>query len=289
MSVGMRFRSFVREMLDRFPRMAMALRYMRDSNMLLKEPKITPMGFKFIGNRIMEEGKFEPSETQIIHKLFRQVDVVINVGANIGYYCCLALSYGKHVVAFEPIDLNLRYLYKNIKANSWEDKIEVFPLVLNGKTGITAIYGGGTGASIINGWAGTSEKYVTLVPVSTMDTILGSRFQDNRCLVLVDIEGAEKYMLEGAKNFLDREPRPVWMVEIAIRGHQPGDTEVNPNLLSTFQIFWKNGYEAWTADKQIRCIYSDEIKHIIATGKDTLGTHNFIFIEKGRKRDIIDA
>jgi FkbM family methyltransferase len=237
----------------------------------------------------MEEGKFEPAETQIIHKLLRQVDVVINVGANIGYYCCLALSCGKHVVAFEPIDLNLRYLYKNIKANSWEDKIEVFPLVLNGKTGITAIYGGGTGASIIKGWAGTSEKYVTLVPASTMDNILGSRFQDDRCFVLVDIEGAEKYMLEGANNFLDREPRPVWMVEIAIHGHQPGDTKVNPNLLSTFQIFWKNGYEAWTADKQCRCIYSNEIERIIATGKDTLATHNFIFIEEGRKGDIIDA
>ena len=117
MSIGTQFRRFAKAILYRFPNVLMAFRYMRDSRQLLKEPKATPMGFRLIGNRVMEQGTFEPVETEIVKKLLGQADVFINVGANIGYYCCWALSYGKHTVAFEPIELNLRYLYKNMKGN----------------------------------------------------------------------------------------------------------------------------------------------------------------------------
>jgi FkbM family methyltransferase len=221
MNPGKQFIGIAKPVVERFPKAAAAYRYMRDIRQILQEPKETSMGFKFIGDRSMEQGIFEPEETKIAAKLFPQVDVFINVGANIGYYCCQALRYGKHTVAFEPIEFNLRYLYKNIKANHWEKMIEVFPIALSDKISIIEIFGGGTGASLVKGWAGTSEQYVTLVPTSTMDNILGSRFQDKRCFLLVDIEGAEKYMLAGAAKMLAREPRPIWMVEISISEHQP--------------------------------------------------------------------
>jgi len=104
--------------IECFPKLAMTYRFVRDSWQGYEEPEKTPMGFKLIGNRSMQEGKFEPEETQIVKTIIPYVDVVINVGANIGYYCCIALSHGKHVVAFEPINRNLRYLLRNIKANN---------------------------------------------------------------------------------------------------------------------------------------------------------------------------
>jgi len=276
--------------IERFPKLAMTYRYMRDSWQIYEEPQETPMGFKLVGNQSMQKGLFEPEETQIVKQIIPNVDIVINVGANIGYYCCIALSYKKYVVAFEPINLNLRYLLRNIKANNWESGIEVYPMALsNKKAGVIEIYGGGTGASLVKGWAGTPEQYVTLVPSTTLENILGSKFQTKRCFILVDIEGAEQLMLEGASSIINMVPKPIWMMEISISEHQPKGIKINPNLLSTFKVFWSNGYEAWTADEQCRIIHPDEIEQIIRSGVDIPHTHNFLFIEKGEKIEFLDA
>lgn len=144
--------------VERFPKLAMIYRSVRDSWQTYEEPKETPMGFKLVGNQSMQKGQFEPEETQIVKKIVSFVDVVINVGANIGYYCCIALSQRKYVIAFEPINLNLRYLLRNIKANNWESLIEVYPMALSDKVGVIEIYGGGTGASLVEGWAGSLSR-----------------------------------------------------------------------------------------------------------------------------------
>ena len=162
-------------------------------------------------------------------------------------------------------------------------------MVLSNKVGVIDIYGGGTGASLVKGWAGTPEQYVTLVPSTSLDNVLGARFQSKRCFILVDIEGAEQLMLEGASSIIDMVPKPIWLMEILISEHQPKGVTINPNLLSTFNVFWNNGYEAWTADKQCRIIHPDEIEQIVRSGIDTLQTHNFVFIEKSKKHEFLNA
>jgi FkbM family methyltransferase len=79
----------------------------------------------------MAQGTFEPEETELIRTILKDVDVLINVGANVGYYCCHALSMGKAVVAFEPIQRNLRYLCVNIKTNGWS--CEIYPIALSNR------------------------------------------------------------------------------------------------------------------------------------------------------------
>lgn len=269
-----------------FPELAMTYRFFRISWRLRDEPGLTPMGFKFVGDQTMQDGQFEPVETQVVNCILPSVDVLINVGANIGYYCCLALSKNREVVAFEPVNLNLRYLLRNVKANNWESRIEVFPMALSDKVGVIDIFGEGTGASLVKGWADTPEEYATSVPCTTLDNVLGSRFQGKRCLIIIDIEGAERSMLEGSRFIINMDPKPLWMIEITITEHQPKGVNINPNLLSTFQIFWDNGYEARTIDDNYRLINSEEIEEIIKSGKDTIKTHNFLFVEKGRWKEL---
>lgn len=279
----------IKPVIEYFPKLAMTYRCIRDSWALTDDARETEMDFKLVGNQSMQNGDFEPEETQLVLRILAHVDVFINVGANIGYYCCIALSKRKFVVAFEPMNLNLRYLLRNLRANNWDSGFEVYPMAVSNKVGVIDIYGGGTGASLVKGWAGTPEEYVTLVPSTTLDRALKSRFDGRRCFVLVDIEGAEELMLEGAASIIGMVPRPVWMIEIAISGHQPKGVTMNPNLTSTFDCFWRNGYEAWTADEHCRIVCPDEIRKIVETGIDTLQTHNFLFIEKGRKSQVLDA
>ena len=265
------------KLLMRFPRLNAAYRGYRESKHLLRPPVKNPQGFWFTGNKLMQSGQFEPEETRIVQEMLGDVDVLINIGANIGYYCCIALERKKRVIAFEPLPKNLEFLMQNITLNGMEDSIEIFPLALGSSSGIAKFFGGGTGASLIEGWAGQSAEQVTLVPVSTLDIILGTRMNETRCMVLIDVEGSELAMLQSASKILSNSPRPIWLVEISVNEHQPEGTLINPNLVATFEIFFEAGYLAFTADRTSRRILLNEVQQVAATGCDTLQTHNFVF------------
>jgi len=261
----------------------------RDSQIKIDAPKETPLGFKFTGNPElgMEQGTFEIQEVEIVKRCLNNVDTFINIGANIGYYCCLALQLGKKSIAFEPLESNLRHLYVNIKANNWDNDIEIYPLALGHRTEIVKIYGTGTGASLVKGWAGISEFDSRLIPVTTLDKVVTNRLVGKKCLFLVDIEGVEKLMLQGASEQLSLTPKPIWMVEITTTTHQPPGIEINPDLEDTFDIFWENGYEAWTVEEKCRRISRDEITEIRKTGQSTFSSYNFLFMDKSDASKII--
>jgi hypothetical protein len=124
-------------------------------------------------------------------------------------------------------------------------------------------------------------QYKSLVPVTTLDTVLQERFAGEKCFILADIEGAEYWMLQGAKKFLTMHPKPIWMVEVLVNEHQPEGTGINPYLLPTFKTFWEHGYVAWTAENNIRQIEEEEVKEICESGINTLTSQSFLFLEKG--------
>jgi FkbM family methyltransferase len=271
--------------VERSPRIAMTYRFVRDTWHLYSAPKRTQWGFLFLGSPLMQEGDYEPEETRLVSRIVQQADIVINVGANIGYYTCITLFHGKRVFAFEPMEANLRFLLKNVKLNGWESQVEVFPLALGESTGIIELFGGGPQASLIKGWGGRQQQFVTLVPVTTLDHLLYSRLRGSKCFIIVDIEGAELMMLKGARSFLCMEPKPAWMVEVATHENQPHGVSVNPNLLATFECFWGQGYEAWEVGDTLRLIQPQEVKAVAHGGPDGFHSHNFLFIERGKERD----
>lgn len=265
----------LKPLVNHFPRAAALYRGVRDQLDSMEEPRSTPWGFKLAGNSAMAQGTFEPVETALVRKLLQEVDILVNVGANVGYYCCHALSMGKSVIAFEPMERNLRYLCKNVKANNW-DGVEIFPVALSNHIGVLEIYGGNTGASVVKGWAGTPESYKTLVPCSTMNVVLNTRLQGKRALVLVDVEGAEKWMLEGASILLDSDTKPIWIVEIASKELQPQGLKMNPNFKSTFQMFFERGYQAFDLEQEMRPMKLEDIDQIYK-GEVEFDSNNFVF------------
>lgn len=285
--------SFVRESLKKavgkFPALSVLLRRRKESLAEKRQPVLTRFGFKFAGNQQMESGHFEPVETNIICDLLPHFDSFINVGANIGYYCCHALKKGVPVIAFEPSRRNLEMLLKNIAINEWSDRIEVFPVALSASSGVLNFYGEGTGASLIPGWAGVPQSYVSRVPVSTLDKVLGSRFMEKRNLFLVDVEGAELSMLSGAVNQLNSENHSAWIIEITISEHLPDGQAINPKLMDTFEIFWSRGFGAYTADGRAVQVTRDMIRRTLDSGRDDIGTHNFIFLRPQDSEQLLSA
>lgn len=222
----------------------------------------------------MESGEFEKEETAVISQQLDYADIFVNVGANAGYYCCLALKKSVHTIAFEPFPRNVKFLEKNLKSNGFDD-VEVFPVAISNYTGTIDFYGFGTGASLIEGWAGFSKSYRTCVPCTTLDNALGQRSSGKRAFILVDVEGAEKFVLEGAAGTLRLQPRPVWLVEITVSAMQPKGRSINPHLLDTFRLFFDAGYRAFALDNHE--ITLKDIELIVSTGKGDLGSNSIIF------------
>lgn len=269
-------RTLIRSTIERFPTVSLFLRNTRDLLDQRDPPKMTPWGFTLAGHAAMASGTFEPQETRLVRDLLQDVDVLVNVGANVGYYCCHALSLGKPVTAVEPIRRNLHYLLKNIRNNGWATQAQVFPVALGRDTNILEMWGGGTGASLVKGWASIPLSYKTQVPVLSLDRVLGNTLYGKRLLILVDIEGAELMMLQGATQILVNEPRPIWMVEISTTEHQPAGTPINPNFAQTFEIFFSQGYRAFTADELSQEVTWETVTKVVA-GHHQLKTHNFVF------------
>ncbi len=232
----------------------------------------TPFGFSMAGLSIMQEGAYEPEQTDFIVRALQKRDVFIDVGANVGYYSCIARHMGRYVVAIEPLLRNLQFLYANMDVNGWND-VEIFPLALSYKPGMTELYGTNTAASLIKDWAGISTKK-RLVPLSTMDILVGKRFEGSRVVVKVDVEGSEYSVLQGSKQLLSQDPAPLWIVEVVLKGFFPGG--FNPDFKGVFDVFFDNGYTCRVVDKETTVITEEMLQRWI-TGKDKMPWNYFVF------------
>jgi len=260
--------------VDKVPLVSGIYRGVRDEVRSLRlRPIQTKLGFKFAGDIRMQKGSFEPEEVAFISKQLVNMDVFVDVGANIGYYTCIARAAGKHVIAIEPLDHNLKCLYRNLEANAWAD-VEVFPLGVSSEPGLVNLYGGGTGASLIGGWAGGSATFRRTIPVSTLDIVLGERFAGRKLLVKVDVEGGEQQVLAGAIRTLSTSPAPLWLLEICLTEHHPGG--LNALFAETFATFRAHGYTAWTVGFEREVLATDVARWVKQRGRD-FGSHNFVF------------
>lgn len=285
----------IRSYLGRIPLVAYAYRALskakyeltdiRDSY-LSKSTKLkqTPYGFSLVGSTsvhhlAMQEGTFEPEEALLFNEHLLDADVFVDVGANIGFYACIARLADKHVVAVEPLPKNLKYLYTNFMANDWND-VEVFPVGLSNHAGLATLYGASsTGASLIGSWAGATQLFRRIIPISTLDILLGTRFVGKTLLIKIDVEGVEYPVLLGSSNILCMQPKPTWMVEICFNEYHPDG--MNPNFENIFNLFWENGYEARTADQRSALIQRADIERWVKCSHCDSGTINYLFIPNG--------
>lgn len=273
----------IKRLLRRFPAIAHRYRVWRDLAFERVEPQITPFGFRLSGQRDMMRGIFEPTETQAIRDLVKEADVFIDVGANIGYYVCHALQANTScsVIALEPLPSNLRYLLRNVKANGWESRCEIAPVAASSQPAILSLFGAGTGASLTRGWNGAPDSSAILVPANSLDNIVGERFRDQVCLIMIDVEGHEANVIEGAKNLLARVPKPMWFVEIGLGEHLESGRG-NPSYRKVFETFFNAGYVAWACTLPPRQVAREDVE-AVCLGTSDLGAHNFLFVENGKQ------
>ena len=165
--------------------------------------------------------------------------------------------------------------HANLLANKWND-VEVFPVGLAGQPGVYTLFGiSSTGASLIQSWAAQTKRFQRTIPVSTLDILLGNRFQGKKVFIKLDVEGFEYEVLKGCRNILTMYPRPTWMVEVCLNEFHPNG--MNPHYKETFDMFFDSGYKVRTADVTRKEITSADIERYVIAGRSSSGTINYLF------------
>lgn len=266
----------INKVIEKFaPSMGRSFRNMRDRGSFGK-PRLTAYGFTIAGSPILSEVTFEADETGLFLELLKSHDAVFDIGANVGFYTCLAASQAKQTIAFEPFPRNLKFLYRNLSDNKFTG-VEVFPLGLGGSPGLKHIYGFSDVASFVPGWNRANNKLFSTVPITTLDTIAVHRFKGKRLLIKIDVEGYELEVLAGGMDTVNSNPRPTWLIEVLLNSNAvPGG--VNQRFSEVFEIFWKNGYTCQSIEGEQKSVTQADVYKWVAEEKVEGDKSNFMFV-----------
>jgi FkbM family methyltransferase len=166
-----------------------------------------------LGWTIFERGDWEPEQTAIVLKLLHPGAVVLDVGANTGYYALIAAravgsSNGK-VHAFEIQPRIVEILRRNIALNGFRDIITVVEAGCFSKRGEATIDAPGDAGSARISFAHTGIR----VPLITLDHYAADKALGRVDLLIIDAEGADFEILKGAADVL-RRFHPIVMAEV---------------------------------------------------------------------------
>ena len=160
---------------------------------------------KYVGQRIALE-KYEPYETELILKQVNKGDIIVDVGANIGYYTILfADKVGKKgkVIAIEPDPINFEILQKNIKENNLFNVVAVQAAVGKENKKMN-IYESEENYGDHRMWGDGGRKTVSVF-CRRLDDLLKDLGYEKIDLMKVDTQGWEPEVFAGAKKTIEKD------------------------------------------------------------------------------------
>jgi FkbM family methyltransferase len=202
-----------------------------------------------VGDALGIEGCHEPELTAAFKRQVRPGMVVVDAGANIGYYTVLAsrlVGPSGRVIAFEPDAGNFSLLWRNVVENGCKN-VEAYPYALGEHLVYAVLHvcpeaPGSHSLHATSEFLGPTRKVVT---VAGDEVLGGSRPPD---IVKMDIEGAEPEALRGMAKVLEAPGKRVLFVEchqdvLSRRGLKPDDV-LEPLRARGWTISWVDSLNA---------------------------------------------
>lgn len=156
-----------------------------------------------ISGNIAFHGFYEWALSEQICRLARNGGLLVDVGANMGYFSLLwaGANPSGRVVAFEAAPRNIALIENNLRLNRLSDRIQLVPKAAGHRSGTISFQ---VGPATQTGWGGISAA-------ATPDTIevplvrLDEALPDTPIEVLkIDVEGADTWVLLGCESLLRR-------------------------------------------------------------------------------------
>jgi FkbM family methyltransferase len=148
----------------------------------------------------------EKAETRFLQSLLKRAERVVDIGANIGWYSVLAAAAMEgrgRVFAFEPNATVLPYL----RANADGKEVQVDTRALSDRQGPADFFC--SDSSDLSSSVRQTGLRTIVQAVRLDDLDFGGRVD----FVKLDVEGSELAVLRGGREFRERTPKAIWMIE----------------------------------------------------------------------------
>lgn len=177
-------------------------------------------------------GVYEKAETRFITSVFRKGDVFLDIGANVGYYTALGLTYMGHdsrIIALEPDPENFSYLLKTVEANGGTN-VTCIQKAAAGQTGRMTLYTSRDNRGDNRLYPNELCQDRVDVEVTTIDLLLDELDVRSVNLIKIDVQGFEGHVLAGMTNVLSRSDKLIFMTEFWPHGLSAAGTDPRAHL-----------------------------------------------------------
>lgn len=177
---------------------------------------------------LSRNGVYEPLTTAYFQSALQEGQVVLDIGANIGYYTLLfARQVGPqgHVYAFEPEPTNYALLCQNVVLNGYRNVTLINGAVAN-RTGRLSLFISQSNQGDHRLYDSHDGRERIEVRSMRLDDTFADSDHQKIDFVKMDIQGAEHHAVEGMMSLLHRNPQVIlvtefWPAGLARAGVEP--------------------------------------------------------------------
>lgn len=230
---------------------------------LNKNTKISLNKNSIISKYILND--FEYDEVQLIHQVVKKNDIVLDIGAHIGFYTLqLANIVGNQgtVYAYEASPKNYSLLKKNIGLNNFNNIVTKNIAISNNYNNYLNIYENSLQFDAFNSINYAIEKNASMHTINstTIDNeiAINNIDQNKISFIKIDVEGWEYFVLSGATNLIEAQLPILFMVEFSTINENSIDLNKKVyDFMTQFQYEW---YDFKVANKALKKIAFIDIK-----------------------------
>lgn len=154
--------------------------------------------------RLSVNHEFEPCETRLFDEQLQEGDVVLDVGANIGYYTLLAarkVGAKGRVYAFEPDPTNFSLLRRNVELNGYSN-VTLVNQAVGETSGYLKLYLSDVNAGDHRTYESAGNRRAITIPCTSIDDYF--KGQERKLdFIKMDIQGFECRALRGMRDTLE--------------------------------------------------------------------------------------
>jgi FkbM family methyltransferase len=180
--------------------------------------RLRSRGDDWVSNQVFWRGwaGYEPETTPLFFQFAREAEVVVDVGAYVGFFSLLAALANprSRVFAFEPMSDNVERLRRHIELNGLVnvDVVSAAVSAVDGSAELFHLEGDHPcSTSLVRDFmSGHSDVQSSVVPTVALDSFLEERGVGRVSLVKLDIETAEPDALEGMRRTLEKDRPPIF-------------------------------------------------------------------------------
>jgi len=159
-----------------------------------------------VASPLIKSGVYEEYETEIFKNLLKPNTILIDIGANIGYYSLTAADKITEgiIYSFEPVLANHILLNKNVNVNNYNN-IKTFQKAVSDKNGKIRIFLDGTNLgnhSLTKNNVVDKSNFVDVETITMDSFFYDLNIFNEDILVKIDTQGAEGLVITGAQNLL---------------------------------------------------------------------------------------